>query len=58
MCGWGLYIEFRTGPLKSQERPCEQVDPTGGEENVCKVQRGIVIAPLICLLKGTVWGYL
>jgi hypothetical protein len=21
MRGWGLYIEFRTGPLKSQERP-------------------------------------
>jgi hypothetical protein len=21
VCEWGLYIEFRTGPLKSQERP-------------------------------------
>jgi hypothetical protein len=29
VCGWGLHIGFRTGPLKSQERPCRRHANTG-----------------------------
>jgi hypothetical protein len=26
MCGWGLYIEFRTGPIKNQEQPWQHIN--------------------------------